>query len=129
MGYFILTIGELFISPTFLTKSTELPPIKLVAFMVGASLLSSSFAHHLGGTIAKLTVPSDTSTVSDSWLSSLASSITGFTDESLHSSVEAVQSLALSTTVFAQIGIISIILSFVLLLFSHFIKKLMHGIH
>lgn len=129
MGYFILTIGELCLSPTILSKVTELSPVKMVSFMLGASLLASSFAHHLGGIIAKLTVPNNDSTNQENWLSNLASSITGFTNESAQTATDGIQALVLSTTIFAQIGIVSIIVSFVLLIFSPLIKKLMHGIH
>lgn len=129
LGYFVLTIGELCLSPTLLSKVTELSPAKIVAFMMGASLLASSFAHHLGGIIAKLTVPSEHATENTGMLASIAEKITGFDAASLHNSVNGVKSLAMSTTIFAQIGIVSIIVSFILLLFSPFIKKLMNGIH
>lgn len=128
-GYFVLTIGELCLSPTLLSKVTELSPIKLVSFMLGASLLASSFAHHLGGIIAKLTVPSADATKNDGMLANLASYITGFTNESSSSTVEGVQSLAMSTTIFAQIGIVSIMVSFIILILSPLIRKLMHKIH
>jgi proton-dependent oligopeptide transporter, POT family len=129
MGYFILTIGELCLSPTILSKTTELSPVKMVSFMMGVSLLSSSFAHHLGGIIAKLTVPSDTASGDSGFLSKFATAITGFNNNIGESGVPGVQSLAMSTTVFAQIGIVSIIVGFILLIFSPLIKKLMNGIH
>jgi POT family proton-dependent oligopeptide transporter len=128
LGYFILTIGELCLSPTILSKTTELSPVKIVSFMMGVSLLSSSFAHHLGGFIAKLTLPSITSSGNQGLLTKLASYITGFNTIE-QSTVTGIRSLAMSTTVFAQIGIISIIAAFIILLFSPLIKKLMHGIH
>jgi POT family proton-dependent oligopeptide transporter len=96
--------------------------------MMGVSLLSSSFAHHLGGFIAKLTLPSITSSGNQGLLTKLASYITGFNTIE-QSTVTGIRSLAMSTTVFAQIGIISIIAAFIILLFSPLIKKLMHGIH
>jgi POT family proton-dependent oligopeptide transporter len=128
-GYFILTIGELCLSPTILSKTTELAPAKIVSFMLGATLLSSSFAHHIGGIIAKLTVPSSEAHSDSGWLYSTATSIAGFKAQTLASASENVKSLAMSTTIFAQIGIVAIIVSIVLLVFSPFIKKLMHGVH
>jgi POT family proton-dependent oligopeptide transporter len=128
-GYFILTIGELCLSPTNLSKVTELSPVKIVSFMMGVSLLSSSFAHHLGGIIAKLTVPNIANTNSPGLLLNLAASITGFKNGISTSTVNGVQSLAGSTVVFAQIGIVAIAVSIVLLIVSPFIKKLMHGVH
>ncbi len=128
-GYFVLTIGELCLSPTNLSKVTELSPAKIVSFMMGASLLSSSFAHHLGGIIAKLTVPNINNINNESLLLNFATSITGFKSGISNSTVSGVQSLASSTIVFAQIGIVAIAVSIVLLIVSPFIKKLMHGVH
>ena len=128
-GYFVLTIGELCLSPTVLSKTTELAPAKIVSFMLGATLLSSSFAHHIGGIIAKLTVPSSETHSNSGWLYNTATSITGFNAQTLATASENVKSLAMSTTIFAQIGLVAIIVSFVLLVFSPFIKKLMHGVH
>lgn len=128
-GYFVLTIGELCLSPTNLSKVTELSPLKTISFMMGVSLLSSSFAHHLGGFIAKLTVPNINNTNDPGFLLNFASSVTGFKNGISSSTESGVQSLASSSIVFAQIGIIAIAVSVVLLIVSPFIKKLMHGVH
>lgn len=128
-GYFVLTIGELCLSPTNLSKVTELSPLKTISFMMGVSLLSSSFAHHLGGFIAKLTVPNIANVNDPGLLLNFASAVTGFKN-GVSSSVESgVQSLASSSIVFAQIGIIAIAVSIVLLIVSPLIKKLMNGVH
>ena len=42
VGYFLMTTGELFISPIGLSKVTELSPKKMTAFMMGVYFLSSS---------------------------------------------------------------------------------------
>ena len=97
--------------------------------MMGVSLLSSSFAHHLGGIIAKLTVPTGSAAADEGFLTKFAVTITGFNNNISESTEPGIKSLAMSTTVFAQIGIVSIIVGFILLLFSPLIKKLMHGIH
>ena len=55
-GYFLITTGEMFISPIGLSKVTELSPAKITALMMGVYFLSSAFAHHIAGIIAKLTV-------------------------------------------------------------------------
>ncbi len=56
LGYFLITTGELFISPIGLSKVTELSPKAIVSLMMGVWFLSSAFAHHISGVIAKLTV-------------------------------------------------------------------------
>ena len=56
-GWFLLTTGELFLSPIGLSKITELAPARLVSFLMGVWFLSSAFAHYIAGGIAKLTVP------------------------------------------------------------------------
>ena len=58
LGYLLITTGELFASPIGLSKVTELSPAFLVSFMMGVWFLSSSFAHHISGVIAKMTIPS-----------------------------------------------------------------------
>jgi hypothetical protein len=55
LGYLLHTTGELSLSPIGLSMVTKLSPAKVVSFVMGAWLLSSSFAHYLGGAIAKLT--------------------------------------------------------------------------
>jgi POT family proton-dependent oligopeptide transporter len=55
-GYFLITTGEMFISPIGLSKVTELSPKTIVSLMMGVWFLSSAFAHHISGIIAKLTV-------------------------------------------------------------------------
>ena len=51
--YFILSIGELFMSPVGLSKITDLSPKKIVAFMMGVWFLSSAFAFQIVGFIGK----------------------------------------------------------------------------
>lgn len=60
IGWFFVTTGELFVSPIGLSKVTELAPKHMVAFFMGVFFLSSAFAHHIAGIIAKLTVPAAT---------------------------------------------------------------------
>ncbi len=130
LGYFILTIGELSMSPIILSKVTELSPTKVVSFMLGASMLSSSFAHHLGGIIAKYTVPSaDNGLSNQGFLAELASGITGFDNSIINKGEGGIDTLASSTIVFAQIGVASIIVSLFILALSPLIRKLMNNVH
>ena len=55
LGYFLITTGELFLSPIGLSKVTQLSPKKIAAFIMGVWFLSSTFAHYISGGIAKMT--------------------------------------------------------------------------
>ncbi len=55
LGYFLITTGELFLSPIGLSKVTQLAPKKIAAFIMGVWFLSSTFAHYISGGIAKMT--------------------------------------------------------------------------
>ncbi len=51
--YFIISIGELFMSPVGLSKITDLSPKQIVAFMMGVWFLSSAYAFQIVGFISK----------------------------------------------------------------------------
>ncbi len=51
--YFLLSVGELFMSPVGLSKITDLSPKRMVAFMMGVWFLSSAYAFQLVGFIGK----------------------------------------------------------------------------
>ncbi|MCX2745659.1 oligopeptide:H+ symporter [Mangrovivirga sp. M17] len=51
--YFLISAGELFMSPVGLSKITDLSPAKFVAFMMGVWFLSSAFAFQVVGFVAK----------------------------------------------------------------------------
>lgn len=51
--YFIISIGELFMSPVGLSKITDLSPKRIVVFMMGIWFLSSSYAFQIVGFISK----------------------------------------------------------------------------
>jgi POT family proton-dependent oligopeptide transporter len=53
--YLLHTLGELALSPVGLSLVTKLSPAKVVGFVMGFWLMSSSFAHLAGGKIAKMT--------------------------------------------------------------------------
>ena len=58
--YFLLSVGELFMSPVGLSKITDLSPKRIVAFMMGVWFLSSAFAFQIVGFIGKqLAIESD----------------------------------------------------------------------
>lgn len=51
--YFLISVGELFMSPVGLSKITDLSPKRIVAFMMGIWFLSSAFAFQVVGFIGK----------------------------------------------------------------------------
>lgn len=51
--YFIISIGELFMSPVGLSKITDLSPKNIVVFMMGVWFLSSAYAFQIVGFISK----------------------------------------------------------------------------
>ncbi|WKB82292.1 peptide MFS transporter [Cellulophaga omnivescoria] len=58
--YFLISVGELFMSPVGLSKITDLSPKRIVAFMMGIWFLASAFAFQIVGFISKqLAVESD----------------------------------------------------------------------
>ena len=62
--YFLISIGELFMSPVGLSKITDLSPKRIVAFMMGVWFLASAFAFQVVGFIGKqLAIESDKSDV------------------------------------------------------------------
>lgn len=124
LGYFLITTGELFLSPIGLSKVTELAPKKIVAFMMGVWFLSSTFAHYISGMIAKLTT-SGNENIESNWLSDLSNWFMGNPD----TSNEAVATLLQYNSIYAQIGFVTIFISLFVVIISPFIKKLMHGIH
>ena len=123
LGYFLITTGELFLSPIGLSKVTELSPKKIAAFMMGVWFLSSTFAHYISGQIAKLTT-SGRSTDSN-WLSDLTDWFMGYPD----TSNELVATIIQYNSIYGQIGFVTIFIAIFVVLISPYIKKLMHGIH
>ncbi|GGG35927.1 MFS transporter [Croceivirga lutea] len=51
--YFLISVGELFMSPVGLSKMTDLAPQRIIAFIMGVWFLSSAFAFQVVGFIGK----------------------------------------------------------------------------
>lgn len=108
LGYLCITCGELFLSPIGLSMITKLSPLQMVGYMFGVWFLASAFGHDLAGWIGShMAIPKN---------------LDG-------SGVAAVQSLPIYMHGCEQIAIVSLIAGVVIIVFSPFIKKLMHGIH
>jgi POT family proton-dependent oligopeptide transporter len=104
--YFIISIGELFMSPVGLSKITDLSPKNIVAFMMGVWFLSSAFAFQIVGFIS-----------------------TQLAVESTDAAVGGLETLSIYTDGFHLISLYSIGAGAIVLLLSPLMKKLMGNVH
>jgi POT family proton-dependent oligopeptide transporter len=104
--YFIISIGELFMSPVGLSKITDLSPKNIVAFMMGVWFLSSAFAFQIVGFISEQ-----------------------LAIESTDANVGGLETLSVYTDGFHLIALYAIGAGAVVLLFSPLMKKLLGNIH
>lgn len=104
--YFIISVGELFMSPVGLSKITDLSPKRIVAFMMGIWFLSSAFAFQIVGFIGeKLAI------------------------ESTDANVGGFDTLSVYTDGFSLIAQYSIGAGLIVLVFGPLMKKLMGNVH
>jgi POT family proton-dependent oligopeptide transporter len=104
--YFLLSIGELFMSPVGLSKITDLSPKRIVAFMMGVWFLSSAFAFQIVGFIGKQ-----------------------LAIESTDKNVGGLETLTVYIDGFMLIAQYSVVAGLLVLVASPFIKKLMGNVH
>jgi POT family proton-dependent oligopeptide transporter len=104
--YFIISVGELFMSPVGLSKITDLSPKNIVAFMMGVWFLSSAFAFQIVGFISKQLAV-----------------------ESTDANVGGMDTLAIYTDGFHLIALYAIGAGVIVLVFSPLMKKLMGNVH
>ena len=104
--YFIISIGELFMSPVGLSKITDLSPKNIVAFMMGVWFLSSAFAFQIVGFISKQ-----------------------LAIESTDVNVGGLDTLETYTNGFELIAMYSLGAGLVVLVLSPLMKKLMGNVH
>ncbi|MEE9439663.1 MAG: peptide MFS transporter [Saprospiraceae bacterium] len=129
LGYFIVTVGELFISPIGLSKMTELSPTKYLAFIMGVFFTSSFYGHYFAGKIAKLTTVSegDVAPFSIGEFGDITEFVTGLTAYNCQENV-VTQQLYSYVSVFASFGVITIFIGLLAILVSPIIVKMMKGI-
>ena len=130
IGYFILTVGELFISPIGLSKMTELSPPKYLAFIMGVFFTSSFYGHFFAGKIAKLTTVSAEATniFAEGFFGKVTKFITGFEPEIARSSFEPLQQLYAYVSVYAGFGVLTAGLGLLAIIASPLILRLMGGV-
>lgn len=130
LGYFILTVGELFLSPIGLSKMTELSPLKYVSFIMGVWFSANFFGHFFAGKIAKLTSVStkETSVFGQGIFSSITELITGLNQNIVTVNDSSFEQLYSYVSVYANFGVITIIVGIFAIIISPLINKLMVGI-
>ncbi|MFY9243488.1 MAG: oligopeptide:H+ symporter [Polaribacter sp.] len=104
--YFIISIGELFMSPVGLSKITDLSPKNIVAFMMGVWFLSSAFAFQIVGFIGEQ-----------------------LAIESTDKNVGGLETLTVYTDGFHLIAMYALGAGAIVLLFSPLMKKLLGNVH
>ncbi len=131
VGYFVLTVGELFISPIGLSKMTELSPAKYLAFIMGVFFTSSFYGHFFAGKIAKLTtvVEGETNPFSEGILGSITEFVSGLSPEVSNSTSEGFQQLYSYVSVYAGFGVLTALIGVLAIMISPLIKRLMGGVH
>ncbi|MCV9386340.1 peptide MFS transporter [Reichenbachiella ulvae] len=105
-GYFLMSTGELFMSPVGLSKVTELAPAKVVSFMMGVWFLSSSFAFRIVGAVGKYLA------------------VEGAAED-----VDPMESLMIYTEGFESIAFLVVSGAAMVFVLAPLMKKMMHGIH
>ena len=104
--YFILSVGELFMSPVGLSKITDLSPKRIVAFMMGVWFLSSAYAFQIVGFISKQ-----------------------LAIESSDSNIGGLDTLNVYLDGFRLIAIYALVAGGVVLVFGPLMKRLMGNVH
>ena len=126
-GYFILTVGELFLSPIGLSKMTQLSPPKYIAFIMGVWFTANFFGHFFAGKIAQLTAVEEgaSNPFAEGIFGQLTHFATGMTQSGVNTMGEEFQQLFSYVSVYASFGFISIGVGLFALLLSPFVKKMM----
>lgn len=131
LGTFMYTVGELFLSPIGLSKMTESSPLKYVAFIMGVWFSANFYGHFFAGKIAKLTAVKngELGVFSKGIFGEVAEIITGLSSEMVLSKKAAFQQLFSYVSVYANFGVISILIGLLVIVFSKPVKKMMQNIH
>ncbi len=131
LGYLVLTIGELFLSPIGLSKITELSPLKYLAFIMGVWFSANFYGHFFAGKIAKLTAvkEGDLGVFSNGFLGDITYWVTGLSKEFVVSKGTVFHQLYTYVSVYAGFGVFTVTIGLLVILFFKPIKKLMYSIH
>jgi len=106
VAYFVMTLGELCLSPIGLSMVTKLSPLKMVGLMMGMWFLASAFGQWLAGKIGALMSAGGEGSVKAGW-----------------------STLKIYAHGFEQIAWISVGCGVLLFVISPWLKKWMHDVH
>lgn len=129
-GYFVLTVGEMFLSPIGLSKMTELSPTKYIAFIMGVWFSSSFYGHFFAGKVAQLTTlgEGESNPFSEGLIGQMVEVITGLSPEGIAGMGESFQQLYSYVSVYAAFGVLTMAVGLFAVVLSPGIKRLMVGI-
>lgn len=131
LGTLVYTIGELFLSPIGLSKMTELSPVKYISFIMGVWFSANFFGHFFAGKIANLTTVNqgETSLFAEDIFGKISETVTGFTEAAVLEKGDAFQQLFSYVSVYANFGVITMLIGILVMLLSKPIKTLMQNVH
>lgn len=131
IGYFVLTLGEMFISPIGLSKMTELAPAKYLAFIMGVYFSSSFYGHFFAGKIAKMATVKigEDNPLNEGIFGKISTAITNIPTDIIETSATHFQQLHSYVSVYAVFGSIAILVGVFALFISPIIKRWMHDVH
>ena len=126
IGYFVLTVGELFLSPIGLSKVTELSPIKYVAFVMGVWFSASFYGHFFAGKIAQLTVHDGNTNPLAQFFGSFIEPLTQLNPSIAAEKGAAFEQLYAYISVYIGLGIITLSIGIFALCLTPIMNHLMH---
>lgn len=125
LGYFILTVGELFLSPIGLSKVTELSPTRYIAFIMGVWFSSYFYGHFFAGKIAQLTVSNGEGNFLTQKFSLFIELITQLNPSIAAEKGAAFQQLYAYVSVYVSFGIITLSIGLLAFFIAPFMSNLM----
>ncbi|WP_435262142.1 peptide MFS transporter [Tenacibaculum sp. nBUS_03] len=131
VGYLVLTMGELFLSPIGLSKITELSPVKYGAFIMGVWFSANFYGHFFAGKIAKLTTVSegDLGFFSKGILGEITTLITGMPSKFVLSQEPIFHQLYSYVSVYSGLGFFTLLTGVFVMIMSKRIKRMMQNVH
>lgn len=125
VGYFVLTVGELLLSPIGLSKVTELSPARYVSFIMGVWFSSYFYGHFFAGKIAQLTVSKGGDNILATTFGPFIESITGLTAASAAAKGTAFEQLYAYVSVYSSFGLITLLVGVLAFLLAPFVSRLL----
>ncbi|BDS14838.1 peptide MFS transporter [Aureispira anguillae] len=125
IGYFVLTVGELFLSPIGLSKVTELSPTRYIAFIMGVWFSSYFYGHYFAGKIAQLTVNNGDKNILTDSFGTFIEIITQLNPSIAAEKGKAFEQLYAYVSVYVSFGIITLSIGLLAFFIAPFMAKLM----